>query len=62
MQLNLSSASQVVQQFMRELKSQGELIFSEAPDIHSLLAFSVNQTLFFHNKCQNHPFVWDVGN
>ena len=57
MQLNLSSAPQVAQKFMRELKSQGELIFSEALYVRSLLAFSVNQTLFFHNKCQNHPFV-----
>ena len=39
MQLNLSSASQVVQKFMRELKSQGEIIFAEPQYIGYPLAF-----------------------
>ena len=47
-QLNIISASQIVQKFPVELKSQGELIFSEPGDIGSALAFSLNETRPFH--------------
>ena len=45
-----------------ELIPQGELIFYETPDIGSPLAFLVNETLSFHNKCHNYSHVWDLGN
>ena len=50
-----------MQKFLGELKSQGELIFSEPCDIGSELAFSVNETKSFHEKCQNESFVLDLG-
>ena len=61
-QLNIGSASQIVQKFRGEPKSQGELIFYEPWDYGSRLAFSVNETLSFHEKCQNQCCVWDLGN
>ena len=61
-QLNIRITSQIVQKFRGELNSQGKLIFQEPWDYGSPLAFSVNETLSFHEKCQNQCCVWDLGN
>ena len=51
-QLNVRSFSQIVQKFPEELKPQGALMFQEPWDIGPPLAFSENETLSFHEKCQ----------
>ena len=61
-QLNIRSASQIVQKFRGELNSQGELIFQGPWDYGFPLALSVNETLSFHENCQNQCCVWDLGN
>ena len=61
-QLNIGNTSQIVQKLLGEVKCQRELIFWEPWDTGFLLAFSVNETLSFDNKCQNLSSVWDVGN
>ena len=53
MQLNIRSVSQTVQKCPGELKFQGEVIFQEHQDIGYQLVFSVNETLFFHEKSEN---------
>ena len=60
-QLNISSASQIVQKLLGELKFQEELIFQEPRDIGSPLAFSLNETLPFRKKFENQSCVWDLG-
>ena len=59
-QLNISSASQIVQKLLGELKFQEELIFQEPRDIGSPLAFSLNETLPFRKKFENQSCVWDL--
>ena len=62
LQCNIRSASQIVQKFPGELKSQRVVIFCEPWDIGSPLAFSVNEALSFYKKCQNWSCVWDLRN
>ena len=52
-QLNISSAPQILNKQVGELLSEGELISCKDLDIGSPLAFLVNESLFFHNTCQN---------
>ena len=61
-QLNTSNTSEILQKLLRAIKSQGELILYEPPDIGTPLAFPVNETLSFNQKCQNHSCVGDLGN
>ena len=61
-QLNTSNTSEILQELIRALKSQGELILYEPPDIGSPLAFPLNETLSFNQKCQNYSCVVDLGN
>ena len=60
--LNTSSSFEILQKLLGGLKIQGELIFYESPDTGAPLAFLVNETLSFHNKCQNHSCKWNLGN
>ena len=55
-QLNIGNVLEILE------KQVGELIFYEHGDIGSPQAFLLNETLFFHNTCQNLPSVWDLGN
>ena len=56
----INSTEPVTLKLLGGLKSQGKLILYEPPDIGSPLAFSVNETLSFHNKYQNHSYVWSL--
>ena len=59
--MSISSPPQILAKQAGEPISEGGLIFQKPPDIGSPLAFSVNETLSFHNKCQNHSCVCDLG-
>ena len=54
--MNTSSAFQMLQ---TGTTISGGTNILKTPDIGFPQAFSVNETLFFHNKCQNHSCVWD---
>ena len=54
--MSISNTPQVLQRLLEELISEGKLIFKEDPDVGSPVVFPVNETSFFHNKCQNHPY------
>ena len=50
-QLNINSASQILQKELGELISEVELTLQEPPDIGSPLAFLVNEIMSFQNTC-----------